>query len=94
MPVAAAMDVVDEAAWLPEQERTEAVRRVRAPLKLAGADACAGCGDEIEPARRAALPSARRCLPCQERVERRDAGYARPAIVEGSGTTNFRGKVA
>lgn len=87
-------DVVDEAGWLTETERTEGVRRVKAALAADGAAACIGCGDDIEPARRAALPSACRCITCQGRVERREAAHARPAIVEGSGLTNFRGKVA
>lgn len=30
---------------------------------------CADCGEEIEPERLAALPSASRCLRCQERAE-------------------------
>ena len=75
------MDVVDEAVWLTEAERTEGVRRVRAELATDGAAECAGCGDAIEPERRAALPSARRCIVCQGRVETRDSRRAGRAIV-------------
>jgi phage/conjugal plasmid C-4 type zinc finger TraR family protein len=85
-------DVVDQAGWLTETERAEGVRRVKESLAVAGAAACIGCGDDIEPARRAALPSARRCITCQGRVERREASCARPAIVDGGIVLNFRGK--
>ncbi len=87
-----AMDVVDEAAWLTEAERTEGVRRVTAALAAEGEAECIGCGDEIEPARRAALPSARRCIICQGRIEARNR--VRVPIVEGAGTSNFRGVTA
>lgn len=87
------MDVVDEAAWLPEAERTEGVRRVRATLTETGSDDCGGCGEQIEPARRAALPSARRCVECQGRVERREAMKAKPPIFE-DGLMTVRGTVA
>lgn len=75
------MDVVDEAAWLPEAERTEGVRRVTAQLRTTGGPQCIGCGDQIEPARRAALPSAQRCIICQGRVEKRRRLFAALAIV-------------
>lgn len=87
-------DVVDEAGWLPETERAEGVRRVKETLAAAGAAECIGCGDDIELARRAALPSARRCITCQDRVERREAAHARPAIVEAGGPMLSRGTVA
>ncbi|MFG1409495.1 TraR/DksA C4-type zinc finger protein [Xanthobacter sp. VTT E-85241] len=31
---------------------------------------CRGCGDLIDAARRSAMPSAVRCIDCQERLER------------------------
>jgi phage/conjugal plasmid C-4 type zinc finger TraR family protein len=65
------MDIVDEASAVIERVRSEGVRRVAAALAVEGEAACIGCGDEIEPDRRAALPSARRCVTCQGRVERR-----------------------
>lgn len=65
-------DIVDEAVWLTEAERDEGVRRARAGLAGDGAEECAGCGEEIDPARRAAMPSATRCIVCQGRVERQN----------------------
>jgi phage/conjugal plasmid C-4 type zinc finger TraR family protein len=66
------MDVVDEAAAVIERVQADGVRRVTAALATEGEAECRGCGEEIEPARRAALPSATRCIVCQDRVERRD----------------------
>lgn len=61
------MDIIDEAAAVIEADRTEAVRRVQAALIGAGAADCIDCGEDIDPARRAALPSAERCILCQTR---------------------------
>jgi phage/conjugal plasmid C-4 type zinc finger TraR family protein len=88
MPVT---DIVDEAAWLTEAERSEGVRRVQASLAEPGADDCVGCGEPIEPARRAALPSARRCTGCQERVERRENTKARAPVVGDGLNMTMRG---
>ncbi len=66
------MDVVDIAADVIERTRAAGIARTAEALAEPGSAECAGCGDEIEPARRAALPSARRCISCQGRVERRD----------------------
>lgn len=69
----AAVDIVDEAAPVIEAARRAGIARVASALAGAGAAECIGCGDEIEPQRRAVLPSARRCIVCQSRIERRDA---------------------
>ncbi len=53
-----------------EQERDAGIAAARAPLKQTGTLECIRCGDEIEAERRAALPSARRCVDCQESFER------------------------
>jgi len=53
-----------------EQERETGIRAARAALAKAGSPTCIGCGEEIDPGRRAALPSAKRCLSCQQRLER------------------------
>lgn len=66
------MDIVDEAAAVIERVRSEGVRRVTAELATIGEAECRRCGEEIEPARRAAMPSATRCIVCQGRVERRE----------------------
>ena len=63
------MDVVDKAELLIEAERDEGVARARRSLLGAGGSSCATCGNEIAPARRAALPSAVRCAPCQAAME-------------------------
>lgn len=66
------MDVVDLASKLIERTRAEGIARVTDALAEPGSAECIGCGEDIEPTRRAALPSARRCITCQSRVERRD----------------------
>ena len=82
--IAHPVDVADEAAWLTEAERVEGVRRARAGLDGDGAAECAGCGDEIDPARRAALPSATRCVACQSRLERGARGRAGAPVIGGA----------
>lgn len=76
------MDVVDKAAWLTEAERAEGARRAQAAIAAAGLADCADCGDAIEAERRAALPSARRCVACQGGFERQARGH-RPAPIIG-----------
>lgn len=71
------MDIVDEAALAIERTRQIGIQRAAAALREEGTAECIGCGEEIEPARRAALPSARRCIDCQSRVERRDRSRTR-----------------
>lgn len=67
-----AMDIVDQAALLIEARREAAIASFVGALCVPGAAACIGCGEDIEASRRTALPSARRCIECQDRVERRD----------------------
>jgi phage/conjugal plasmid C-4 type zinc finger TraR family protein len=80
VPAAAALmpDIVDAAQLLEEREREEALRRVRERIAAepASVDAardgiCLDCESAITPARRAAVPGATRCAPCQTRWERR-----------------------
>lgn len=52
------------------QERDAGIEAAQAELRKLGTPSCVGCGEEIEPERRRALPSARRCHECQERLER------------------------
>ncbi|MFN7400344.1 MAG: TraR/DksA C4-type zinc finger protein [Sandaracinobacter sp.] len=78
-------DTVDVSQLLEERQRDVAVRRVRdelypagaripgAPAQAAGRADCISCGDEISPARRAALPTAQRCTDCQSALEARKA---------------------
>ena len=69
-------DIADEAAVLIETVRSEGLRRVSEALAVPGEAECIGCGEDIAADRRAALPSARRCIICQSRVEVRDGGRA------------------
>ncbi len=64
---------IEAAAAAVSQQTDEAIAGIRAQLserRVAGADECVDCGGEIGAARRAALPSARRCIACQRAVER------------------------
>jgi phage/conjugal plasmid C-4 type zinc finger TraR family protein len=66
-------DVADDAQLIEEAERQASIERVLAcepEPRAEGDTACKGCGDEIDPERREALPGARRCLQCQEACER------------------------
>lgn len=53
-----------------EQERETGIRAAQAALAGQGSPICVVCKEEIEAERRQALPSAERCLACQQRLER------------------------
>lgn len=60
-----------EAAEQNVAMETEAgVAKIRALLSAAGDEDCMDCGDPIGVERRMALPSATRCIQCQEALER------------------------
>lgn len=61
---------VETAERRVEAERDAGVAAVRAALRRPGTLHCVSCGEEIEPGRRTALPSAKRCIDCQSRIER------------------------
>tara|TARA_B100001179_G_C18491018_1_gene359921 strand:- start:78 stop:299 length:222 start_codon:yes stop_codon:yes gene_type:complete len=61
---------VESAELAIEQDRDRAVNRIRKDLEVEGDAECRDCGDPIDVARRMALPSATRCLECQEAHER------------------------
>ena len=63
------MDDLDHAQGLSERERDAGIAGVRAKVAGDGSDVCS-CGEPIDPARRAAMPSARLCIDCQHRLER------------------------
>jgi phage/conjugal plasmid C-4 type zinc finger TraR family protein len=46
-----------------------AVQRIRNNLAGLGEEFCITCGERIEEARRAAMPSAKRCVGCQSKLE-------------------------
>lgn len=52
-------------------ERDAAIARIRSGLSGEGSEDCIQCGAPIPAARRAALPSAERCVRCQTELERR-----------------------
>lgn len=58
---------------LDEQERREMeeIQAALARIDVGTYGVCEACGEAIRPARLEALPMARRCVPCQERVEQR-----------------------
>ncbi len=58
------------------RERDSQIARIRADRAAEGEDICIDCDEPISAARKAALPSAERCIDCQTIFERtlRDAG--------------------
>jgi len=63
---------VEVAEAAVERERDLEVRRIRGDLELMGDSECRDCGDPIDVARRMALPSAKRCVDCQQAWERKN----------------------
>lgn len=61
---------IERAEEFERRQRDAAVQRIRNNLVGLGEDFCLSCGDRIEEARRMALPSAKRCVDCQTKVER------------------------
>ena len=53
-----------------QAERDEGLYQARSALEGVGSDECLDCGEEIPAARRAVIPSANRCIDCQEQQER------------------------
>lgn len=62
-----AMELADLRA---EQEREAGIKAAQSQLKGQGSLLCRGCGNEIDPERRSAMPSADRCIDCKKRLER------------------------
>ena len=62
--------MIEAAAEMVEKERDDEVARIQAALAEEGEDFCIECDDPISAARKAALPSAERCIHCQEQFER------------------------
>ena len=60
---------IEASGAFADAERDRQIQRTRESLALKGDDYCQDCGEEIPPARRAALPSATRCMPCQSAHE-------------------------
>jgi DnaK suppressor protein len=66
-------DIYDRAQELDEQLRAAAIASAvcghRIAAQMSGFADCMDCGDQISADRLKALPSARRCVTCQARVE-------------------------
>lgn len=58
-------DVIDAAQKTEELWRGQAMARSRQLQTSPGKRDCVDCGEQIEPERRAANPSAFRCIECQ-----------------------------
>lgn len=56
-----------------EQERDAGIAAASAALTGDGSDICVRCGEDIEPERLEAMPSARRCVDCQNIIERKQS---------------------
>lgn len=63
-------DAADQAQRLEEADRFRAIAACRRALRPAAAEDCHDCGEPIAPERRAAMPSATRCVTCQGRWEK------------------------
>lgn len=61
---------IKRAQEFEQRQRDAAVARIQTSLSGLGEEFCIGCGERIEEARRLALPSAKRCVDCQTKVER------------------------
>lgn len=62
-------DLADRAQSAIAQTALDGIASAQRSLAQAGSADCASCGQPIAPQRRAALPSARRCTPCQAKFE-------------------------
>jgi phage/conjugal plasmid C-4 type zinc finger TraR family protein len=62
-------DEIERAAQYVEAENARTIAEAHAALMTRGTTECIDCGREIEKARRAALPAARRCIECQGLIE-------------------------
>lgn len=60
----------EQAEHTEQAMRDEGLSHIRAALQGAGCDECEDCDAPIAAARRTALPSATRCIECQEHHER------------------------
>lgn len=69
-------DIADQAQDLEDRLRTAAISHARGTVDEIGTEFCESCGDEIEPERRAAMPSATRCVKCQGALEKHKKLYA------------------
>lgn len=62
---------LEQASRLEQTMRDHSLQRAHDQVSGTGQADCVGCDAPISPERRAALPSATRCIPCQQNFERR-----------------------
>lgn len=62
--------MIEAAEATVQRETDEEIARIRAELAEEGEDFCIDCDDAIDPRRKAAMPSAERCIHCQQAYER------------------------
>lgn len=62
---------IETSGAFADAEREREIRRSQAQLDREGCGECEDCGEDIPAKRRKALPSARRCVGCQQAHERR-----------------------
>ena len=60
---------LDQAEVLARRERESGIRAASAAISGGGFTHCIDCGIPIDPARRHALPSVKRCFDCQQTYE-------------------------
>lgn len=60
---------IEQAQAFDAEQRDRMVHRVRSALRGEGSEECEDCGRHIGARRRAAMPSARRCIACQTKFE-------------------------
>lgn len=64
------MDLIDKANKLVEEQRDEAIKKVRSKIaNEASRTHCFLCGEEIPDARRQAVIGCKTCIDCQEDLE-------------------------
>lgn len=61
---------VERSAAMIEQAQADRIARIRAELHHPGEEDCIDCGQPIPSRRRAAMPSAERCIHCQTKFEK------------------------
>jgi len=59
-------DIVDRADIEIEREKQRELNRIAQSLEESGIIDCIDCGDEIPEDRREAMPSAKRCMDCED----------------------------
>ncbi|MDE1917652.1 MAG: TraR/DksA C4-type zinc finger protein [Sphingomonadales bacterium] len=62
--------MIEAAEAMVARERDCSIALIQAELAAEGEDVCVECDEPISAARKAALPSAERCIDCQKHYER------------------------